>query len=70
VIAGGPAPLIAAWLFGTWHTPYAIALYIAACAVLSVVATAMMADFTGKKIDHDYHTPGTSRADTLPRYAS
>jgi metabolite-proton symporter len=52
VIAGGPAPLIAAWLFGTWHTPYAIALYIAACAVISVAATALMTDFTGKKIDH------------------
>lgn len=68
MIAGGPAPLVAAWLFGTWHTPYAIALYIAACAVLSVAATAMMADFTSKKIDH--HTPGTSRAETLPRYSA
>ena len=52
VIAGGPAPLIAAWLFGAYHTPYAIAWYIAACAVLSIVATAMMTDFTGKNIDH------------------
>ena len=65
VIAGGPAPLIAAWLFGTYHTPYAIALYIAACAVISVIATAMMADFTGKAIDSFHHTPGTSRAGTL-----
>ena len=67
VIAGGPAPLIAAWLFGTWQTPYAIALYIAACAVISVAATALMTDFTGKKIDEVHHTPGTSRAGTLPR---
>jgi metabolite-proton symporter len=52
VIAGGPAPLIAAWLFGAYHTPYAIAWYIAACAVLSIVATALMTDFTGKNIDH------------------
>jgi len=52
VIAGGPAPLIAAWLFGAYHTPYAIAWYIAACAVLSIVATALMTDFTGKDIDH------------------
>ncbi len=28
IIAGGPAPLIATWLFGTFHTPYAIAVYI------------------------------------------
>jgi metabolite-proton symporter len=52
IIAGGPAPLIAAWLFGTYHTPYAIAWYIAACAVLSIGATALMTDFTGKNIDH------------------
>src|SRR5204862_4506230 len=44
IIAGGPAPLIAAWLFGSYHTPYAIAWYIAACAVLSLVATAMMTE--------------------------
>src|SRR3954454_20723874 len=54
VIAGGPAPLIAAWLFGKYHTPYAIAWYIAACAVLSVVATAMMTDYTGKDIHEEY----------------
>jgi len=54
IIAGGPAPLIAAWLFGTYHTPYAIAWYIAACAVLSLVATAMMTDYTGKDIHEEY----------------
>jgi hypothetical protein len=27
VVAGGPAPLIAAWLFGTYHSPTAIAVY-------------------------------------------
>jgi len=51
VIAGGPAPLIATWLYGTYQTPFAIAGYIAACAVLSLVATAMMTDYTGKAID-------------------
>src|SRR3954463_11823036 len=54
IIAGGPAPLIAAWLFGKYHTPYAIAWYIAACAVLSVAATAMMTDWTGKDIHEEY----------------
>src|SRR3954453_9314063 len=54
IIAGGPAPLIAAWLFGKDHTPYAIAWYIAACAVLSVAATAMMTDWTGKDIHEEY----------------
>ena len=49
-----PAPLIAAWLFGKYHTPYAIAWYIAACAVISVVATALMTDWTGKDIHEEY----------------
>jgi metabolite-proton symporter len=51
LIAGGPAPLIATWLFGQYHTPYAIAWYIAGCAVISLVATALMTDHTGKEID-------------------
>jgi len=51
VIAGGPAPLIATWLFGTYHSTTAIALYIAACAVITLIATAMMTDYTGKDIN-------------------
>ncbi|WP_076858855.1 MFS transporter [Bradyrhizobium mercantei] len=51
VIAGGPAPLIAAWLFGTYHSATAIAIYIALCAVISLVATALMTDYTGKDIN-------------------
>jgi metabolite-proton symporter len=56
VIAGGPAPLIATWLFGHYQTPYAIAGYIAACAVLSLIATALMTDYTGKSIDGEYES--------------
>ncbi|MGX4803573.1 MFS transporter [Bradyrhizobium guangdongense] len=51
VMAGGPAPLIATWLFGTFHSATAIAVYIAICAVLTLVATAMMTDYTGKDIN-------------------
>ena len=51
IIAGGPAPLIATWLFGTYQTPYAIAAYIAACAVITLIATALMTDYTGKDIE-------------------
>ncbi|HMK80965.1 MAG TPA: MFS transporter [Xanthobacteraceae bacterium] len=54
VIAGGPAPLIAAWLFGAYQTPYAIAWYIAGCAVLSIVSAALMTDYTGKSIAEEY----------------
>ncbi|WP_027523600.1 MFS transporter [Bradyrhizobium sp. Ec3.3] len=54
VIAGGPAPLIAAWLFGTFESATAIAAYIALCAVISLIATAAMTDYTGKNISGEY----------------
>jgi len=53
VIAGGPAPLIATWLYGRYQTGYAVAVYIAACAVCSLIATALMTDYTGRDIEHD-----------------
>jgi metabolite-proton symporter len=51
IIAGGPAPLIATWLFGWTKSPYSIAIYILLCAVCSIVATLMMKDYTGRDID-------------------
>jgi metabolite-proton symporter len=54
VIAGGPAPLIATALFATYHSGYAISIYIAACAVVSIVAAALMPDYTGKDISAEY----------------
>jgi len=54
IIAGGPAPLIATWLFATYNTGYAIAIYIAACAVISAVAAAFMPDYTGQDISAEY----------------
>jgi MFS family permease len=51
VIAGGPAPLIATWLFGTFHSATAISIYIAICAVITLIATALMTDYTGKDIN-------------------
>jgi len=50
IIAGGPAPIIATALFATFHSGYAVAWYIAACAVVSLIATAMMPDYTNKDI--------------------
>jgi hypothetical protein len=58
VIAGGPAPLIATWLFGTYQTSYAIAIYIGICAVISLIATAFMTDYTGKDIGASTHSDG------------
>jgi len=57
IIAGGPAPLIATALFATYHTGYAISIYIAACAVISLVSAAFMPDYTGQDISAEYDAP-------------
>jgi MFS family permease len=54
VIAGGPAPLIATALFAAYGTGYAIAVYLAICAVISVISTALMPDYTGKDVSAEY----------------
>jgi len=54
IIAGGPAPLIATALFAAYQTGYAIAIYIAACAAVSLVAAALMPDYTGRDISQEY----------------
>jgi metabolite-proton symporter len=54
IIAGGPAPLIATALFAAYHTGYAVAVYIALCAVISLISTALMPDYTGKDISAEY----------------
>jgi metabolite-proton symporter len=42
VVAGGPAPLLAAWLLHTFHSGYAISVYMAIMAVLTASAAAML----------------------------
>jgi metabolite-proton symporter len=54
VIAGGPAPIIATALFAAYHSSFAIALYVAACCVISVISAAMMPDYTGVDISAEY----------------
>src|SRR5690242_4780239 len=54
IIAGGPAPLIATALFAAFHSGYAIALYILACAVISFVATALLPDYTNRDVSREY----------------
>jgi metabolite-proton symporter len=54
IIAGGPAPIIATALFATYHSGYAIAVFIAACAVISLVSAGLMPDYTGQDISAEY----------------
>jgi metabolite-proton symporter len=55
VIAGGPAPLIAAALFAHYHSGYAIAWYVLFCALVSLVSTALLGDYTNKDISQEHH---------------
>src|SRR5215475_12223284 len=57
VIAGGPAPLIATALLAATGSGYVIALYILFCAVVSIVATALMPDHTNKDISEEHDRP-------------
>jgi metabolite-proton symporter len=50
VIAGGPAPLIATALLAAFHSSAAIAVYIVACAVVSLIAVIMVPDRS--HVDH------------------
>jgi hypothetical protein len=44
----------ATWLFAQYGSAYAVAFYILVCAVLTLVATSMMTDYTGKDIEGEY----------------
>jgi MFS family permease len=54
IVAGGPAPIIATALLAGYHSGYAIALFIAACAVVSLVSAWFMPDHTGRDISAEY----------------
>jgi metabolite-proton symporter len=57
IIAGGPAPLIATALLATYHSWVPISIYITVCCVISLIAVAMMTDYTNQDISGEYDTP-------------
>ena len=46
--------MIATALFAAYHTGYAVAVYLAVCAVISFVSTWYMPDYTGKEVHAEY----------------
>ena len=50
VIAGGPAPLIASSLLRRYKSATPIALFILACTIVTLIATALLKDYTNKSI--------------------
>ena len=53
LIAGGPAPLIASSLLSRYRSATPIAIFILACAIVSLISTAMLQDNTNKDISSD-----------------
>jgi hypothetical protein len=54
ITAGGPAPLIATALFATFKSGTPIAIYILLTAVVSIIATMFLKDYTGQDISAEY----------------
>jgi MFS family permease len=54
IIAGGPSPFIATWLYATYHSSLPIALYILLCAIIGIVSTSLLTDYTNKDISAEY----------------
>jgi MFS family permease len=54
IIAGGPSPFIATALFAAFASSFPIALYILGCAIIGIIATALLTDYTNKDISEEY----------------
>jgi MFS family permease len=61
ITAGGPAPIIAAYLLSQFGTSLAIVAYIVVCALISIWAAAVLRDRTSEDIDSEAE-PAPARA--------
>jgi metabolite-proton symporter len=52
ITAGGPAPLVAVWLYQTYRTSTAIAVYLALTGVISLICVFLLKDRTGHLDSH------------------
>jgi MFS family permease len=55
IIAGGPAPFIATWLFASYKSTFPIFIYACVCAAISIIACLLLPDQTGKDVSHESH---------------
>jgi len=61
ITAGGPAPIIATALFAAYKSGTPVAIYIAITAVISIVATAFLKDYTGRDVSAEYDHPAATQ---------
>ncbi len=68
ITAGGPAPLIAVWLFSTFKSSFAIAVYMAVTALISIAAALALKDRSQQdySVEYDEAAPGP---EAVPRPA-
>ena len=53
ITAGGPAPIVALWLFQRYHTSTAVAAYMSASAIVSLIALRLLPDRSSTELDAD-----------------
>ena len=66
ITAGGPAPIIAAYLFATFGTSFAIVVYIIVCALISLWSAAVLRDRTLADIDVEEEVVPAAAAASIP----
>jgi MFS family permease len=64
ITAGGPAPLIATALFVTYKSGTPIAIYILITAIISIIATMFLKDYTGKDVSAEYDAEPSAQRST------
>ena len=62
IIAGGPSPFIATALFAAFKSSLPIALYMVGCAIIGIISTALLTDYTNKDISEEYDKIQPARA--------
>jgi MFS family permease len=62
IIAGGPAPLVATFLVNRFHSSLAVSIYLALCALVSLLATLGLRDNRARDITREYDDAGAPAA--------
>jgi metabolite-proton symporter len=62
VFAGGPAPLLATWLLHRYNSSLPIGIYIAACGVVTLIATALLPEPNRTQVAREFEQGPAERA--------
>jgi MFS family permease len=62
IVAGGPAPLIATYLFAVYKTSLPVSIYIAVCAVITIIAAYFMPERSRTDLSKELDQPAPAAA--------